>query len=194
MVQAYPLQWPQGWQRTKFRKYSRFDTSRSKAISNLYNELRLLGAKAPVISSNVMIYERGGKKIPYADQSVNDPAVAVYFEFNGSQQCIPCDKWKSVADNIHAVGKTIQALRGIERWGAKEMVNAAFKGFQALPDYTNNRPPIIPQQHYFSDCIDRLDVKAKYKKLVKKMHPDRDGNTEEFQEMKRQYERRMKLL
>lgn len=34
---------------------------------------------------------------------------------------------------MRAIEKTIEALRGLERWGAKEMVNAPFRGFKALP-------------------------------------------------------------
>ena len=47
--------------------------------------------------------------------------------------CFACDKWRDVYDNIYAIGKTIEALRGIERWGTGDMVEQAFTGFVALP-------------------------------------------------------------
>jgi hypothetical protein len=47
--------------------------------------------------------------------------------------CFACDRWDSVADNVQAIRKTIEALRGIERWGTGDMVQRAFAGFVALP-------------------------------------------------------------
>jgi hypothetical protein len=35
--------------------------------------------------------------------------------------------------NIYAIAKTIEALRGIERWGSGSMVEQAFTGFVTLP-------------------------------------------------------------
>jgi hypothetical protein len=39
----------------------------------------------------------------------------------------------SIRDNLQAVAKTIEALRGIDRWGTREMVDAAFQAFAAIP-------------------------------------------------------------
>lgn len=47
--------------------------------------------------------------------------------------CFACEKWQDVYGNIYAIGKTIEALRGIERWGTGDMVEQAFTGFVALP-------------------------------------------------------------
>jgi hypothetical protein len=63
---------------------------------------------------------------PYVGQRISDSGAAVYFTRKGRDQCIACDKWDSVRDNLHAIGKTIEALRGIDRWGTGEMVDAAF--------------------------------------------------------------------
>ncbi|WP_051532952.1 hypothetical protein [Arthrobacter sp. 9MFCol3.1] len=94
-------------------------------------ELRLLGVKNIVLSSNQELRRDG---LPYAKRpQPMDRGVAVYFEREGKQQCIPCDKWSRIEDNVQAIRKTIEALRGLERWGAKSMVDAAFQGFLALP-------------------------------------------------------------
>lgn len=197
MADAYPLTWPPGWQRTKYVQTSRFGKGygRQHTIAEsrnyLIQELDRLGATKMVLSTNVPVRLDG---LPYSNvREPEDSGVAVYFTLNNKEQCIPCDKWDKVADNIWAIAKTIDALRGLERWGAKDMVNAAFRGFQALPDYTSERDPIIPQQDFFIGCRDRLEVKEKYRKLVKIMHPDVGGDTIQFQELNRQYERRMKL-
>jgi DnaJ-domain-containing protein 1 len=115
-----------------------------------------------------------------------DPGVAVYFRLNGEQQCIPCDKWSSVPDNLHAIELTISALRGLERWGAKEMVNAAFRGFKALPE------TIIMGEHtarawwevlQVSQNADWEVIEAAYKRLLHKVHPDKGGSDFAFQEL-----------
>jgi hypothetical protein len=43
-----------------------------------------------------------------------------------------CDKWDKVHDNLQSIRKTIEALRGIERWGESDMMERAFSGFQQL--------------------------------------------------------------
>lgn len=183
--EGYPLQYPIQKKRTLLheREYARFRTTFAKTRDSLLNEIRLLGGKYPIISSNLMLKRDG---IPYANQQEpEDSGVAVYFELFGKQQCIPCDKWKKVVNNITAIEKTINALRGIERWGGKDMVEASFQGFLALPspDQINK----ISNIQYFADCINEEEKTQRYKILIKKLHPDVGGTNEEFIELNRQY-------
>lgn len=181
----FPLQWPLGWKRTQSPAWSRFSPGSVFAESNsVIRQLRLLGATNIVVSSN-MQYRADG--MPYARQSrLDDSGVAVYFELNGAQQCIPCDKWRMLDENLHAISKTIEALRGIERWGAKEMVNAAFRGFKALPE------TIIMGEHtarawwevlQVSQNADPDIVDAAYKRMLSKTHPDHGGTDFAVQEV-----------
>ena len=172
MTEAYPLQWPPGWPRTKRPEGSRFDTPLSTARDALLNELRLMGARHVVISSNAALRRDG---LPYAQQRrVEDCGVAVYFMLDGRQQCIPCDRWSSVADNVQAIRKTIEALRGLERWGAKSMVDAAFRGFEALPPPEATRPwwEILGVDRNAS----RSDVERAYRMRARERHPDAGGS------------------
>lgn len=187
MVEAYPLQWPAAWPRTKYPTRARFDTSGHRAKSALMNELRLLGATNIVISSNAELRRDG---LPYVNQRLNDCGVAVYFTLGGEQQCVPCDKWDRLDDNIQAVRKTIEALRGLERWGAKEMVNAAFRGFKALPD------SIIMGEYTARAWWEVLEVsqeasldviKAAYKAQLHNKHPDKGGSQWEFEELQKAF-------
>jgi hypothetical protein len=196
MVEAYPLQWPPAWPRTPEHKRERARFSQKTwkdkyskpvtfevATNHLYNELEKLGTKGVVLSSNLQLRLDG---VPYANQrKPEDPGIAVYFNLNSKEQCIPCDKWDRAEDNIRAVAKTIEALRGLERWGAKEMVNAAFRGFKALPS-----PDEVTPMHawYFEGYRTKDEAKSRYRELAKKMHADVGGDLTEFNEMKRQYE------
>lgn len=48
---------------------------------------------------------------------------------------IACDGFKEVRLNIQAITLTIKAIRQIERCGTSSLLERAFKGFQALPEY-----------------------------------------------------------
>ena len=53
--------------------------------------------------------------------------------------CFVCDRWDRAEDIPLVVAKTIEALRGTDRWGAGVMVEAAFIGFAELPPVNNWR-------------------------------------------------------
>lgn len=189
MVDAFPLYWPEGWPRTKYPQKARFSTGQNRAQSAIVRELNLLGAKDIVISTNLEIRRDG---LPYVNQTrLDDAGVAVYFDREGNNQCIPCDKWSTVADNMQAIAKTIEALRGLERWGAKDMVDAAFRGFKALPESV-----IITEAPWYSVLGVEPDAPASfirnaYRDLVKKHHPDVGGDPKEFERIQQAYKRGM---
>lgn len=127
MTTAYPLAWPPGWPRTQRREKGPYRTELTTAINNLRRELALLaGQKAAaslVLSSNASL----GQDNP------PDPGVVAYFVHGERQVAIPCDRWAKLAHNVQAIALNIEALRAIERHGAKHMVTAMFQGFVALP-------------------------------------------------------------
>lgn len=177
MPDAFPLAWPPGRERTpSYRiKEARFLVNFRQARDHVLEQLRLLRASYPVLSSNIHTRRDG---LPYANQSEpNDGAVAVYFVWKSRQYCLACDSWKKVKDNLRAVGLTIEAIRGIERWGAETMLEAAFRGFLALP---------IPEELAWWQVLgvrrgDSLaEVENKYRMLAFKAHPDRGGSDEEM--------------
>lgn len=186
MTEAFPLQWPAGWTRTERAKRSAFQCTMHQQVNSLYKELRLLGAENIVLSTNQPVKQDG---MPYSVvRIIDDPGVAVYFELKGNEQCIPCDKWDYLKDNIRAIVKTIEALRGLERWGAKEMVDAAFRGFKSLPS-PDDVSLAINSPQYFADCVDEINGRERYRNLVKELHPDKNKgeNSKEFYEVQRQW-------
>lgn len=175
MVEAYPLTWPKGWKRTERPRSAAFkDKTLSRSEAILMGELQRLKCTNIVISSNVV---RSAQPL--------DRGVAVYFIKDGKEQCIPCDKWDHVEDNIWAIAKTVEALRGIERWGAKSMVDAAFRGFTALPspDQVITRTP----REIVGVPVDMNDldyIMFKYKQKAKELHPDTNpGDGKKMQEL-----------
>jgi hypothetical protein len=129
MANAFPLQWPDGWTRTKLQRPSRFKATGSTAQQFLHEELHRLGAVGVVVSTNLPLKPDGTIRL---DKEPVDPGVAVYFQHHGKQMVFACDQYEGIADNLQAIAKTIEAIRGIERWGASELMERAFSGFKRL--------------------------------------------------------------
>lgn len=134
MIEPYPLQWIPGKPRTPShqRKRSQFQVSFAKARDGLLLELSRLGASNIIISSNVQTRRDG---LPYANfREPDDPGVAVYFKTFKKEYALSCDRWDRAKDNLRAIGKHIEALRGIERWGVSS-IEESFQPY-LLPEST----------------------------------------------------------
>lgn len=172
-IEAYPLCWPVGRPRERFPTHSRFRIdSRSAALMELRHEISLMGGDDLIVSSNLPLRKDGQ---PYASaRAPDDQGVAVYFTRNGKQVCFACDSWRTIAENILAIARTIGALRGIERWGSGDMLERAFTGFEALPS------PEVWWQVLGLDGPDasREAIESAHRKLIMTHHPDRGGDSE----------------
>ena len=177
MTEAYPLQWPPGRPRTKYPERSRFDTTQDMAQYYLFDELRQLKAKDIILSTNIKLRRDG---MPYASQrDPDDRGIAVYFKHKNRDMVFSCDRWDRVKDNIQAVRHTIAALRGIERWGSGDAMEAAFTGFLALP-----APSERPWREVMDmgvntgwEIIDTEIVTRQYRRLATDRHPDKVGGS-----------------
>ena len=169
MTQAYPLHWPAGWPRTKRPIASAFRVTFAEARDDLQKELRLMDARYMVISTNHTLRRDG---LPYANQPApDDCGVAVYFEWKGRQMAFACDKWDNVRANLRAIGKTVENLRGIERWGASDMMERAFSAFEALP-----APKSCWDELGIDENASRADIQDAYRDKAKRVHPDHGGS------------------
>ncbi|WP_270374935.1 J domain-containing protein [Marinicauda sp. Alg238-R41] len=194
MTEAYPLHWPPGRPRTKRQHRSRFDVTFARARDEMLEQVRLLGARLPVLSTNVILRRDG---LPYANQpEPDDTGVAVYFEHAGKQMCFSCDRWDRVRDNIRAIGRTIEAMRGIERWGTGDMVAAAFSGFQAMPPPSGPAVAAPPPWYEVLGVDPRAslaDCRAAYRAKTKTAHPDTPtGSPDAFARLQEAWERAQK--
>lgn len=173
-ITAHPLCWPEGQSRTSWvdRRESQFaKRSREKAIQEMVWEVERLGGEDLIISSMLKLRQDG---LPYSTQPrTDDPGIAVYFTKDGKPLCFACDNFAKDVENIWAIKLTIEALRGIGRWGASNMMEQAFTGFAALP----------PRKHWSevmnlprSASLDQ--IKATYRDLAKMRHPDVPGGSE----------------
>lgn len=180
---AYPLSWPDGWKKAKFRTAAAFNkkadsggTSRlsvADAVRRVIYELERMGLRDDdiIISTNVRLRLDG---MPRGDETPSDPGVAVYWQKKGeaSMRCMAIDRYTRVADNIAAVAATLEAMRAIERYGGAEILNRAFLGFAALPQTASS-----PWREVLGITgVPTLElVESRYRALVKVHHPDAGG-------------------
>lgn len=175
--EAYPLAWPAGWARTANPESAKFKVEFSQARDHLVWEIQRMGGRYIVISTNIPLRRDG---LPYVGTAEpRDHGVAVYFERKGKQLVFACDKWDKVKHNMRAIEKTIDAIRGIERWGASDLMERSLQAFEALPAPRNcwhilgmipwdgKNPPTA------AEVVDQIN--AAYRKRAKNMHPDVGG-------------------
>lgn len=183
MAEAFPLQWPDGWPRTPSHKRgpSRFGKNLGASqINKLQNELRLLGARHVVISSNVPLRQDG---LPYASETkrrYDDPGVAVYFQLKGKALSMARDRYNTPWENIRSLILAIDAMRSIERHGGSTMMERAFSGFAAIapPDWKK------PWREVFGVQPDwRGDITTLYREKARNRHPDSGGSNDLMSEL-----------
>lgn len=155
-----------------------------EVCSGLTSELRLLRATREILSTNV---KRRLDGRPYSNQAQPaDPGAAVYFQFKGKPVSLACDKWRRVEDNIWAVVKHIEALRGQQRWGVGT-IEQAFRGYTALPAVGQSSGIKWWEVLGLPINASADQVKDAYRILVKKHHPDAGGEAELFHRVQEAY-------
>lgn len=118
-----------------------------------------------------------------------DPGVAVYFVRKNQNLCFACDRYNEVWKNLRAIQKTIDAMRGIERWGSAELLDRAFTGFAALP-----APGIRNWWEVLGVNRDAMpeEIKARFRELAKRHHPDNGGSADMMAEINNAYQEGIK--
>ena len=198
-ITASPLTWPNGWKRTSpgQRTQARFSRKGSannygyrgqrnitinEAASYALDQLRIMGVhhEDVIVSTDLKLRLDG---LPYSSQrEPDDPGAAVWWRPRGGKQerVIAIDIYDRIADNIYAIGKTLEALRGIERWGGGEILERTFTGFAALPS-PEMAGGVDP---YEVLGLDRNWTKEQqiviYRQALSKAHPDKGGSSEQF--------------
>lgn len=189
-IKRFPLEWPVGWKRTapRQRMAAPFGTKRTStgrltvmlATERLENEVERLGARNPVLSTNVSLRLDGR---PRSDENPSDPGAAIYFSFKGKANVLACDRFLTVADNIAAIAGHIEALRRVERYGVGT-IEQALAGYKALPaDSAANWRGVFGFGADARPTVDQVDTA--YKSLAKAKHPDAGGTEIEMAHLNR---------
>lgn len=204
-VTAYPLVWPEGWERTppelrdrgdRFKTYetqyrqvpggqgyshkvSR-TTTLDKARKQMAAELGRLGAKDVILSTNLKLRNDGEPYAGEATKAMPDPGIAVYFQYRGKPMVMAVDRYQNIAANMRSLGLAIEGMRQLERHGGGAMMERAFTGFAALPP-----PGGASARHWrvvlgfaFDERVEADHVKQRYRALAAERHPDMGGGSE----------------
>jgi len=196
-ITNFPLAWPAKQTRTEPSKRKRaafmthnrrgyvYGADRKHSIAESARELELqikrMSGSDMIISSNLKIKSNG---LPYSGQrNPDDSGVAVYFNWQERDLVFACDKWLDVEDNLWAIVKHIEALRGQERWGVGSL-DQAFMGYMALPDPD-------ARQWWETLGVDHTanneEIKRAYRALARQYHPDAGGDAAMFDQVTKAY-------
>jgi hypothetical protein len=108
---------------------------------------------------------------------IDDPGVAVYFQWKDRSMVMARDAYTNVHDNLRSIGLGIQHLRGLERHGGGYMMERAFEGFARLAS-----PESFDAWKVMglSPGADRAEIEAKFRVLAREHHPDHGGDPDAF--------------
>ncbi|RVU01105.1 J domain-containing protein [Mucilaginibacter limnophilus] len=197
-MERYPLNWPANKPRTAAaeRKSAAFNkagkpVSVAEGVKRVEAELDSytkvgrpyrVPLDTVIISTNLSTGVKGKPLSSLPEPA--DPGVAVYFQLDGRDYCLPCDKWNRVGDNLAAIAAHINALRGIERWGVGQQ-HDVYTGFKALPENASpgngNHWTLV----FGLDADAMIDVvKDCFKQMAQRYHPDKPhGNENIFKQV-----------
>lgn len=182
---AYPLHWPEGWERTKRPDSSRFNTSLSRSLNNVNKALELFAADSGHKVENILI----SSNVTLGQQRPSDSGVAVYFSWNGISTCIAVDRYKKCEENLQAIYRCVEAERVKLRHGGIHLVTAAFRGYAALPPGTG-----LSDEWWIVLEVQKSAplsaVNLAYKTLRSKYHPDKStGDAKKFHDVQMAWEK-----
>ena len=107
----------------------------------------------------------------------------MWFLLDAQERVFACDRWADQAGNMRAIALSIEAMRGLDRWGVAGAVTRAFAGFTALPPGTSALTEAEPWRVVFgvaglaiAPADLRAVVRARHRELIKACHPDAGGD------------------
>lgn len=215
-TEAYPLTWPDGFERTPAHKRERARFSQrgqhhgqfgswqttkpltvAKALDRLRREVSAFTTSGHswrirpdqvIVSTNIRTRQDG---MPYSNaREPEDPGVAVYLELDGEPHVFPCDRWDRAADNIAAIAAHLGAMRGMERWGVGDL-KRVFAGFSALPPGSGQTYGVASawwETLGVEQDARRPEIEAAYRRLRSRHHPDHGGDPDQFDRIQRAFE------
>lgn len=187
-ITSSPLCWPPDWIkettyiRSRFGKWNK-PVSIQSATVHILMQLRLMTPSVPewniIISSDLRLRLDG---LPISSQrQPEEKGVAVWWRPNEESKdyrVIALNKYDRIGDNLYAIGKTLEAMRSIERWGSGEILERTFTGFTALPYLSGSWREVLD---YYGGNL--AEAERAYKTARSGAHPDHGGTSERFGEV-----------
>ena len=122
--------------------------------------------------------------LPDAPTPPRDPGAVLAFGTAGATFLIPCDTWDRAADNVAALAAHLEAVRAASEHGVASPA-ALLESFRvaARPDAPRAEPAAPPAPNWarvlgVAPDAEPAVVRAAYRALAKRYHPDNGGDTE----------------
>lgn len=125
----------------------------------------------------------------YADARPTEPGIILEFVKGKDRMRFQCDKFPVWLDNVDAIGRSLEALRMMDRYGV--MAGQQYEGFKALPSKATDTPTseealeTIARAARCTPASIRIDGEAMAQAIrvaKRNAHPDyRGGTAAEFQ-------------
>lgn len=161
----------------------------SEAVNLIDGNVRAMNGTGLIVSTNIKLRLDG---LPYSGQAQpDDTGAAVYFQLKQRPIVFACDKFRRVECNLWSIGKTIEATRAIERWGAAS-IEQSFRGFMAIPERTGGMTwwTVLETAHNATE----EQVKARYIELSKIHHPDKGGDPDKWMKIRQAFDQAQALF
>lgn len=185
-------EWPTHQSSTPYhrRENARFTGSYPDRITLLERELEQISAKDVVLESVLPKSKARRDGWPMSDAK-GGPGVIVSFVQAGEPREMVADRYHDWRDNLHAIGKALEALRAVDRWGLTKKA-AQYEGFRpALPapaGVTSFNGPtgaalFLAQHSGLTTAYLLTDAGTQaeaYRRAAAKLHPDKGGSHELF--------------
>jgi hypothetical protein len=180
---GYPLRWPVGWPRKNGTREAKFaGRTIQGAALELERQVELCRARDGLLSTMMELSISGRLR---TQRNPMDVGAACYFTLKGEPKVLACDRWNRLEDNVWAIAKHVDALRGQDRWGVGT-IEQAFTGYAALPP-GNGRIEggeiVAPWQEVLGFTpgawASAEDVEATFRQLSKLRHPDVAGGSDD---------------
>lgn len=178
------------------RKRSSFKAGLIATRAKLNTEIRKLGGNSMIVQINVRPEDiRNDGHLRSTARPLYE-GVIVTFESKHGSLTYKSDAFRDWQSNLRAVAITLERLRLAELYGCAES-GEQYRGFAQLPmgDFTEAAAPFKTADEAFLWLAEitgtRADLfktvpgvwKFAYREAAKKLHPDRGGQTEDFQKL-----------
>ena len=198
MITIRPLSgWPRegGLTPAHERQQALFQSNQRKTLELLEYEVSKLGGEAIVVELAV---ERTDIRVDgwlKKGAVPRHPGVVVTFDTRYGRRSVPRDKFLNWRHNVHAVARTLERLRDIDRWDSKQ-TGEQYEGFrpalEAGPIPGGPMGDVDAVRFIFEaagmpigDLTDPSDLQVAYRRAAKNLHPDQGGDLVAFQTLQR---------
>lgn len=187
-------EWPGQPTASYARQGSRFRSTYKQTLDLLESELGAIDAKDVVIQIALSSRDIRNDGWPRSGARPGQPGVVLSFVRGKEALQFACDTFDDWEANLRAIGKTLEALRAVDRYGATKG-GEQYRGWAQLPPGEGYRPPDAPamtRETAAAFLAEHSGITAQAilmdgavrdiarMRATQKLHPDRGGDQEQF--------------